>query len=260
MKQKKRSPIKDTPLRHAGQSLDERLDALINEKALPYLMAIAMFVFLSVYEWLRYLNNFPLIPKLMTFIAVLVILFCAYRLKKILTEARRTNLGREGERAVGQELESLRESGYRIFHDIVGDSFNLDHVIISTKGVYVIETKTYSKPSKGSVSITFDGEKLIVPGAGEYTSPIVQVNAASSWLKNMIQSSTGKSFSVKPVVLFPGWYVESTGKGKNANIWVLNPKAFLEYLNNQPEIMTKEDMMLVVFHVSRYIRIRETTK
>ena len=37
---------------------------------------------------------------------------------------------RHGERAVGQYLERLRESGPRVFHDVPGVGFNLDHVVI----------------------------------------------------------------------------------------------------------------------------------
>ncbi|HBG62157.1 MAG: hypothetical protein A2Y03_00525 [Omnitrophica WOR_2 bacterium GWF2_38_59] len=250
MKQKKKSPIKGRSLRHAGQSLDERLDDLINEKAFAYIIAIFVFILFASYEWLQYFN---IKLELMTFVAVPAILFCMYKLKEISKEARAIKLGRDGERDVGQYLENLRESGYRVFHDIIGDNFNLDHVIISTKGLYVIETKTYRKPLKGDSRITFDGKKLIIPGCKEQSGPIVQVNAAASWLKNRIQESTGKSFSVKPVILFPGWYVESTEKAKQSNVWVLSPKAFPTYIDNQPEVMTKEDMMLVVFHISRYI-------
>ena len=45
----------------------------------------------------------------------------------------------------------------KIHHDIIGDGFNIDHILISTKGVYLIETKTYSKPLKGKTEIEFDG-------------------------------------------------------------------------------------------------------
>jgi hypothetical protein len=50
------------------------------------------------------------------------------------------------------------------YHDIVGDSFNVDHVVISAKGIYVIETKTYSKPASGAANITYDGQQLLVNG------------------------------------------------------------------------------------------------
>jgi len=36
--------------------------------------------------------------------------------------------------------------------------------------IYVIETKTYSKPEKGESTIDFDGEKLTIQAIGEQTS------------------------------------------------------------------------------------------
>jgi hypothetical protein len=38
--------------------------------------------------------------------------------------------GREGEKAVGQYLERLRARGYQVLHDIPGENFNIDHVLI----------------------------------------------------------------------------------------------------------------------------------
>ena len=256
MKQKKKSPIKDKPLRYVGQSLDERINKLINEDALPYLIVCFFIIYWAGYEWWRYFKNPPPSPKTVTFFAVAFILFSVYRVRKILKEVKAVKLGREGERAVGQYLENLREKGHRIFHDLLGDNFNLDHVIISRKGIYVVETKTYSKPEKGDSKIGFDGRQLSFKGQAPISKPLVQVTAASKWLKNILKESTGKDFPVKSVVLFPGWFVESTREGKKSDIWVLNPKALPTYIENQPDIIIQEDMMLASFHISRYIRTK----
>ncbi len=142
MKQKKKSPLKDKPLRYVGQSLDEHIDKLINEDAIQYLLAGIISASLAGYEWWRYLKHPPPQPKTMTVFALFIILFCTYKIWRIFKKVKHLKLGRDGERVVGQYLDDLREKGHRIFHDLLGDNFNLDHVIISRKGVYVIETKT----------------------------------------------------------------------------------------------------------------------
>jgi hypothetical protein len=71
--------------------------------------------------------------------------------------------------------------GARIFHDIPGDGFSLDHVVISTHGLFVIETKTWSKRSPDD-RVTFDGTRLLVGGRTPSRDPIRQVRAASDWL------------------------------------------------------------------------------
>jgi hypothetical protein len=46
----------------------------------------------------------------------------------------------------------------------VGEGFNVDHVIIGPAGAFTIETKTWSKPKRGSPTISFDGETLRAAG------------------------------------------------------------------------------------------------
>ena len=258
MKQVKKSPLKGKPLRYVGQSVDEQIDKLINEDVLPYFLISVLALYLAGYEWWRYFKNPPPSPKVTTLFAILVISFSIYKVRKILRKVKKLKLGRDGERAVGQFLDELRANGHRIYHDIIGDQFNIDHVIVSTKGIYVIETKTYSKPSNGNPKIYYDGKKLKVDGLGELTKPIIQVNASSKWLIEILQETTGKHFFVKPVILFPGWFVQSTKEGKKANTWVLNPKALPTYIENQPDIISKEDMKLASYHISRYIRTKES--
>jgi hypothetical protein len=257
---KKKSPIKGKPLRYVGQSLDERIDYLINDRAVPYYLVCFLLVYLAGYEWWRYFKNPPPSPKTVTFFAVLFVIYGIYKWSKIIKEIKNIKLGRDGERVVGQYLDNLREKGHRIFHDLLGDNFNLDHVIISTKGIFVIETKTYSKPESGEAKIHFDGEKISIEAAGVHTKPIIQVTASSKWLKDILSETTGKIFEVKPVILFPGWFVESTGKRKKSDIWVLNPKALPTYIDNLPNILSQEDMMLASFHISRYIRTQEAKR
>lgn len=161
--------------------------------------------------------------------------------------------GRDGERVVGQFLESLRESGCHVFHDIVGDSFNVDHVVISNKGIYVIETKTYSKPASGNATINYDGQKILVNGKSTYRDIPVQAKAATSYIKKILNDSTGKEYDPFPVVLFPGWFVEGSGN-KKGKLWVLEPKAFRKFLDAQAVKLSPEDVKLASYHLSRHIR------
>lgn len=255
-REQKISPLKDKPLRYTGQSLDEKLDELYNDKAIYYMMVMACLIGLTAYEWWRYYYNSPPSPKSLTVFTIIIILFCSYKLKKIIKKAKAIKLGRDGERAVGQYLELLREKGYRIYHDIIGDNFNIDHVIISQKGIFLIETKTFSKPVGKSPIIFFDGKKIISKYFKMSNDPIAQVSASSKWLKNVLRETTGKDFMIKAVIVFPGWYIEKKGEGIKTDIWVLNPKALPKYLENEKDSITKEDMMLSSYHISRYIRTK----
>lgn len=251
-----RSPIKEPALRHAGQSLDARIDDLFTDKILPYFMYALLVVMLAGYEWWRFYKNNPPSPKTMTFFAALVVGFVAFKIRKAFKEIRSLRLGRDGERVVGEYLDALREDGHRIFHDLLGDNFNLDHVIVSMKGIFVIETKTYSKPVKGDDKIRYDGEQISIAGKKPSKEPLVEVTAAAHWLRNILRESTGKDYSIKPVVVFPGWFVETKDDGWKSPVWVMNPKALQTFINNEKDKISREDMMLATFHLSRYIRTK----
>ena len=186
MKAKTRSPLKDKPLRYVAQSGDEAIEDLLYDKVLWHYSVVIIFAMILGYEWLRYYKPLTKPPILLT---LLVGVLCAYSIFKFvrhLLKLKHLKLGRNGERVVGQYLEEFRDSGCRVFHDIVGDSFNVDHVVISNKGIYVIETKTYSKPESGRANINYDGQKILINGKKPLTDIIVQVNAASSYIKKII--------------------------------------------------------------------------
>lgn len=106
---------------------------------------------------------------------------------------------RDCERAVGQFLEGLREGGARIFHDVPAEGFNLDHVVISKHGIYVVETKTISKPSADD-RVIYDGEQVTVAGFKPDRDPVMQAAAEATWLRRLPQQSTGPDH----ITLLPG--------------------------------------------------------
>ena len=82
---------------------------------------------------------------------------------------------------------------------------------------------------------------------------MVQAKAQASWLRRLLKESTGKSFTVRPIVVFPGWYVEQP-KGSDPLVWVIEPKMLRGRLHNQPIFMAPEDVNLCAFHLKRYVR------
>jgi hypothetical protein len=253
----KKSPLKDKPLRHAGQSLDEEITRIIDEDATPYITASLFLILFAAFEWYKWYFQLPPSPVMITFMAISFTAFSTYKLLKIRTKLKNMRQGRDGEKAVGQYLESFRSAnGIKVFHDIKGDNFNIDHVMVSTKGIYIIETKTHSKPIKGNAEILFDGKKLLFNGADYGDRIIIQVKAENKWLSELIEELTARKFPIQPVIAFPGWFVKMTNSN-DSGIWALNPRGLPTFLNNQQEVMSLEDVQLVSNHLSRYIRSLE---
>ena len=160
-------------------------------------------------------------------------------------------MARDGEKAVGEFLERFREKGYRVFHDVVGGNFNIDHLLIGKTGIYTIETKTLSKPIKGKSVIQYDGSQITVNGFTPDRDPVVQAKAQASWVKDLVKDLTGKIYKVQPVVLYPGWFVQQSAGGE---VWVLNPKALPGFLEKNTVSIDESLIPSIATHLSRYVR------
>lgn len=253
MKPDKKSPIKDKPLRLPGQSLDRRRADLLDDRLMAPMLLAGFMVVTAGMEWWRYFNPRPFNPLVYTFFAVLTVLYAAWQVWRTAPVLKQLRQASEGEKAVGQFLERLRENGYQVFHDVIGEGFNLDHVLIGPAGVFTVETKTLSKPVRGEARIKFDGEKFLVDGFEPDRNPVIQAKAQANWLRGLLSESTGRQFVVSPVVVFPGWFIEQR-PGTTREIWALEPKALAAFLGNAPAILSNEEVKLAGFHLSRFIR------
>lgn len=253
MSEGRKSPIKDKPLRNAGQSLEQEYERVISETLETPLLTALMLVLLAALEWWRYYTDAKPSPVLFTGVAVVATGFVAWKIVKARPKLRSLKQGIEGEKAVGQFLERLRLQGYEVFHDIVAPGFNIDHVLIGPAGVFSVETKTWSKPDRGAPKISFDGEQLLADGMTPDRNLIIQAKAQASWLRNLLSDSTGRNFNVLPIVLFPGWFIEPS-RDSLRGIWVLEPKALPSFLGQEPQRLDASESKLAAFHLSRFIR------
>ena len=251
-----RSPLKSKPLRNPGQSLDEELQRVLDDQVTPYFWFAAVLCLLAALEWFGYLRNAPRQPIVFTAIAGAAVTFVGFRLWQIRKRVQRLKLGRDGERAVGQFLERLRAGGATVYHDVPGDGFNLDHVVIAPQGIFVIETKTWSKPSPNA-KIGFAGDSILVNGRLPERDPVRQVKGEASWLRRMLEESTGKQLPVRGVIVFPGWFVDPMPSEMKKELWVLEPKALPSFIEQEDRVLPDFDVALAAYHLGRYVRTVE---
>jgi hypothetical protein len=249
-----KSPLKSKPLRNPGDSVQDSLTNLFFDDVLAPYLGAALLIVLAVVEWIRWYFSAPPNPWLFTALATGYSVFCALKIRRAYKKSKPLRLGRDGERAVGQYLERLRKIGAQVFHDIPGENFNIDHVVIHSSGLYVIETKTYSKPDKGAPKIVFDGESVSFGGWRPERDSVAQAKACATWLSQLLTESCGKTPNVRPVVVYPGWYVVQTAEARQSDVWVLNPKALPGFIGHSKQVLSTEDVNLYSFHLGRYIR------
>ncbi|HUX81919.1 MAG TPA: nuclease-related domain-containing protein, partial [Halothiobacillus sp.] len=248
---------KAAPLRYAGQSLDEEIQRVAEDDIFIYIMAASMAIGFAIYEWLRWYSKTPPHPVVVTIFAAIVLVYTVRKVVLAMRKLKTLRMARDGERVVGQFLEGLRETGYRVLHDIVGDNFNIDHLLIGPKGIFTIETKTMSKPARGKPEIDYDGTQILVNGFKPDRDPVVQAKAQAHWIKELVKELTGKSITVRPAVVYPGWFINQTQKTGRPDVWVLNPKALATFIDNSDGVMSDEDVRSFHAHLSRYVRNTE---
>lgn len=251
-----RSPLKEKPLRIPGQSVRRALMDIVFDKLMTPLLLATVAISIMVAEWVRYFVPSKGLPWLPTALGLGALGYFAFQYQRFQPQVRALQLAEEGEKAVGQFLEGLREKGYQVFHDIVTDDFNVDHVLIGPAGVFTIETKTRSKPMRGKSEIDFDGETLKVGGYTPDRDPVVQALAQAAWLKRLLSDITGKAIPVRPVVLFPGWFINDSRQNKR-DLWVLEPKALPIWLGNEKAVLAPDEVAMASQHLSRYVRFQE---
>lgn len=252
-RQLRRSQLKTPPLRLPGQSVDERISEL-RSKFDDHLILPLCFVALGMFEWWRWWTKAPLNPILLTIVAIIIILYAWRKIVPLRAMIKNLKLGRDGERVVGQMLEPLREKGYRVFHDIPGAGFNIDHAIVGPAGIFMIETKTRTKPMRGSSKIVYDGHAIRIEDGPSFQEPLKQARAQARWLTDLLKDGRTATFTVRPVVVFPEWYVERTGPRSKEDVWVLNPKALEKFLDHEPHVLSADAIDAAAHALTQHCR------
>ena len=143
---------------------------------------------------------------------------------KLFKEGKIKDLGCDGERYTGQELNYLMRSGAWVYHDLPYQYGNIDHMVVSTGGVFVVETKAVSKPQVGKgkkreAKVECKNGVLHFPHIST-SLPLKQAGIHAKYVEQYLQKQTGLRVPVKAVVALPGWFIE----GKGGDVMVINPK------------------------------------
>lgn len=209
----------------------------------------------SMYLSQRYLGHQKVSGILFAVLAAGCMGYFAYRLAKLLKQRHNLSLGLDCERAVGQELIQLMLDGFRVYHDFPAVELNIDHVVIGQSGVFAVETKGRAKPAKGDVTITYEGNKLKFPTHYE-NEPIEQAKRQADWLSKWLSSAVGAQVAVKPVLVFPGWFIER----KKPGLLIYNGKNPRSvYKNGSGESLSEEMIQRIAHQVEQRCRDVEAT-
>lgn len=261
---KTKDPVRVDPLPSPGESLERQVEHVVDDQAMAWGIVGLFVVVLVGFKWWEYLFNIPQSPILYTVLAVPAVAYCAWKFAAAKSAIQRMRLGLRGEKAVGQELEKLRAIGYEIIHDLVesdtdGSEFNIDHILVGPGGIFVVETKTRSKPAQGDAIVRYDGDQISVDGGSFTDEPIRQVKAAVGTVRRILEETTGhRGIPAQPVVVYPGWFIKGSSSGKA--VWVLAPKAFMTWIGYEPQRLSREDVALYTSRLADHVRLSRQRK
>lgn len=217
---RRRSPLSIQMLRPPGHGLKEKIEEAVAEiltsiTLLTYLPTLLLVLYLL--SWIR--RGYERTAHLQSFFVLFGLLLVGtflVSLWRIMRRLENLRAGYDAELAVGQALDQLMRQGAHVFHDLPGEGFNIDHVVVASQGIFAVETKGYTKrktgDTKGSHKVGFDGKTLSFP-AWSTREPLEQAQRQAKWLADWLTRSTGEPMGVLPVLALPGWFVQRNGRG-----------------------------------------------
>jgi hypothetical protein len=163
------------------------------------------------------------------FLVLGMLVFC-YGLYSYILAHRARERARDGllaESVTGMQLNRLIAHGCIVMHDLPGESFNVDHVVIAPRGVYAVETKSFRKPKHVATGDTyrvgFDGSMLKFPDFAEKQA-IEQARSQAQWLSKVLREALGREIPVIPALSLPGWLIDQPeGVWRSSHVKVFSP-------------------------------------
>ncbi|SRR6266436_2873612 len=236
--------------RRAGESLRQRRENFLDSYLPPIVFVPFLFWFVYLVTKIQQSNQSVREPRLWLWLAIITTIAAAVWFWGLLPFVRRLNRGERGELHVADMLEDLRTESYKPIHDIVGDGFNVDHVVVGPGGVFAIETKFRS----GNGEITFrSGEGLFVGGSLEEKDCLKQARGSAAAVRRLIEENCGRREYVTPIVVFVGdWKVRNDWRDTDTRVFT--PDGLLNYIRNQQPQLTRRDIELIASHLERSAR------
>lgn len=252
----RKTPLTQGLLRAPGHELRRQLDDVYVDLMAWFMIAVTFPAIIGM-AWFGATQRDGTITVASTTIfgsaTVIAIGIAAYKLFRLIARAIDLRTGYEAELATGQELDQLMRRGAVVFHDLPCDRFNIDHIVVSTAGVFAVETKSRLKTAAGGkdeAKVRFDGNSLFFPGWQDRTS-VEQARRQATWLAHDLRAAIGETIPVTPVLALPGWFVERTGR---SDVRVLNPKQFAQLLSAPGAHLAAEQVRRVTYQLEKRCR------
>jgi hypothetical protein len=158
--------------------------------------------------------------------ALVLMLFVGSRRLRMIGARNEMSLVYDSRVATRRVLDPLLKEDHYVFHDVVGEQFCIDHLVVGPKGVFAIQTHaepvTSLEQGLNVPIVTYNGRELLFPkGSDHGIAERARLNAQK--LSHWINGQAEEQIAVRAIVSLPGWTVRRTS---SEGIPIINPKQF----------------------------------
>lgn len=223
------------PLRFPGQSLQEHLSEHGDEAVARFAYVGGIFVGILLASIMPLVSPFAANPWVMIPTAAVAAVVVGTMTVRRLRSLRTYRLGLRGEQLVGEALhQGICDNETFVFHDLTFPGFNIDHVVIGTRGIFALETKAvYNDTDQESQKqITVTGDEVRINDVIN-RDHIPQALRQAETLKKLLVELGFPSVFVEAGLIYPGRWVES----RHERVLVRNATAFCtSYRKREPRL------------------------
>lgn len=261
-KEEAEEPFTDQPLRPPGESLRVRIEEISGEfdevlLTITFIGMSAALITLMSPASLRVMMGIT-----MAGMSAIIYIRSGRKLFTLQRNLWNHRLGFAGERVVGEALNQLLADGFRVFHDVPFDGYNIDHVIVGSSGVYAVETKTRRKRANlrgvDKARVVYNGDSLEYPEKKFTSHGIIQAKRNAESLAKWLTRATGEPTQVKPMLVLPGWFV--VNNCSNGALKVLNEKQIVSSFPNPRFPLTPDRIQRIAHQLTERCRIPKDAK
>jgi hypothetical protein len=216
-------------------------------------LTVILAVLLVIMEWILWLLDYPPQPLVWTLYLLILLPYPAYRWSRLQQQIKQFNDYQKARASVLESMEKIRAHGHRVFSHVEGDGVSMDYVVVGKNGIFIVDAKILMHPVEGKARVYFDGKLIKIQDDDRSGEMIQQASEKKRWLEEMLRQNIGKHFPIRPVILFPGWYIDATKSAYGNDLWVLNTKDLPLYIQNTSEKIKEEDTVYIAYELSRYM-------
>lgn len=227
-----------------GDTVKEGARAALYGRITEYSLVALFVLFLAVYEWVRKMMKTEPQPVLVSFFAGGLFIYALVRIWLIVPKIKALNRDKRGRERLGEVLNELGELGYYSFRGLVDDyGAVIGTVLVGAQGVFVLETKTYSR--RGAPLERVEGvgnDRVLISGNEAIGNPMRQARASARRVQTILEKKTHEAFEVRPVLIFPGWTIGRTDE--SSDVWIVNEDTLAPKLKGSPKLEAREVLLI----------------